>query len=516
MSELTPRPGTTTTHLTPATPVSVPVRAFHLPSSRFAATAAQAAVGIAHQTLEQEWLWVNQRWCEIVGWPREELMRMRLADITHPDDIEVSEEMAGLATLGEVPEYAIEKRYRRKDGSYVWTSLTVSVIRAPGGAPSFFVGFLQDISARKRAEEELRQSEERYRQLSEAAVEGILIHDNGIIMDANPAFCRLLGYTLDELRGVSVFESILTPEAVETAKRNLAAGTTIPYEIEVRHKDGHIMPVEITGRHTWCFGKKMRVVVARDLTERKLAEAQALQLAREQAARAAREEMLGIVAHDLRNPLGTMHMAAELLMESIPPEQTLQRKQLDIMMRAGERMNRLIQDLLDVKRIEAGTFTVSPGPESAAIIVAEALDQLRPHAARAGLTIDMACEEDLPSVYADAARIQQLLGNLVGNAIKFTPRGGEIIVQAERCEDGMVRFAVTDSGPGIPEDKLPHVFGRFWQAHPGDRRGIGLGLAIAKAIVDGHGGRIWAVSTVGVGTTFYFTLPAAVIPHERA
>ena len=505
MSELSPAPGIPT----PTTPVSVPVRAFHLPSSRFAATAAQAAVGIAHQTLEQEWLWVNQRWCDIVGWPREELMQIRLADITHPDDVAMSEEMAGRAVMGDLPEYSIEKRYRRKDGSYVWTSLTVSLIRAPGGAPSFFVGFLQDISARKAAEDELCRSEERYRQLTEATMEGIMIHDDGIIVDANPAYCTLVGYTLDELRGMNVYDRLLTPEARETARRNLAAGTTAPYELTAIRKDGAVIPVEIAGRYINVFNKRLRVVVARDLTERKLAEERSLQLAREQAARAARDEMLGIVAHDLRNPLGTIHMAAELLAESIPEEQKVQRKQLDIVMRASDRMLRLVQDLLDVKRIEAGTFAVAPRPESAAQIVAEALDMLRSHATQAGLGIESACARDLPLVHADAQRIQQLLGNLVGNAIKFTPRGGEIVVQAESSGDGWVRFAVTDTGAGIPEEKLPHVFDRFWQAQPGDRRGIGLGLAIAKAIVDAHDGRIWAVSTVGVGTTFYFTLPTA-------
>ena len=508
MSELTPLPGTTATP-TPTTPVSVPVRAFHLPSSRFAATAAQAAIGIAHQTLEQEWLWVNQRWCDIVGWTREELMQMRLADITHPDDVEMSEEMAGRAVMGDLPEYSIEKRYRRRDGSYVWTNLTVSLIRAPGGAPSFFVGFLQDIGARKAAEEELCRSEERYRQLTEATTEGIMIHDNGIILDANPAYCSLLGYTLEELRGMNVYERLLTPEAREIARQNLAAGTTAPYELAAIHKDGTVIPVEITGRYISVFNRRLRVVVARDLRERKLVEERSLQLVREQAARAARDEMLGIVAHDLRNPLGTIHMAAELLTESIPEEQKVQRKQLDIVMRASDRMMRLVQDLLDVKRIEAGTFAVSRRPEPAAQIVAGALDMLRAHAKQAGLTIESACPNDLPPVHADAQRIQQLLGNLVGNAIKFTPRGGEIVVHAEGCGDGTVRFAVTDTGPGIPEEKLPHVFGRFWQAHPGDRRGIGLGLTIAKAIVDAHDGRIWAVSTVGVGTTFYFTLPTA-------
>jgi len=109
-------------------------------------------------------------------------------------------------------------------------------------------------------------------------------------------------------------------------------------------------------------------------------------------------------------------------------------------------------------------------------------------------------------VYADAARIQQVLSNLVGNAVKFTPRNGRVTVCAERI-DGEVRFGVIDTGPGIPPEQVPHIFGRFWQAQTSDRRGIGLGLAIAKGIVEAHNGRIWVESHVGLGSTFYFTLP---------
>jgi signal transduction histidine kinase len=114
--------------------------------------------------------------------------------------------------------------------------------------------------------------------------------------------------------------------------------------------------------------------------------------------------------------------------------------------------------------------------------------------------------DGLPAVLADAARIQQVLSNLVGNAVKFTPRQGQITVSADLL-DKEVRFAVIDTGPGIPPEQVPHIFGRFWQARSADRRGIGLGLAIAKGIVEAHSGRIWVESQVGVGSTFYFTLP---------
>ena len=133
---------------------------------------------------------------------------------------------------------------------------------------------------------------------------------------------------------------------------------------------------------------------------------------------------------------------------------------------------------------------------------------LRPVAASGALRLESEVPEELPRVLVSPARIQQLLSNLVGNAIKFTPRDGVITVRAERDADG-VRVAVIDPGPGIAPEQLPHIFGRFWQGKRTDRRGLGLGLAIAKAIVEAHGGRIWVESTVGEGSTFYFTVRLA-------
>ena len=221
----------------------------------------------------------------------------------------------------------------------------------------------------------------------------------------------------------------------------------------------------------------------------------------------ARDEMLAIVAHDLRNPLNTISMGAQLLDEVIESGRTLEHRQIHVIQRSVQRMNELIQDLLDIKRIESGRLPVEPRPENLGILVREALEILRPQAAARDLSLSYDLPDDIPTVLADPARVQQLIANLVGNAIKFTPRGGSITVTAEREPDA-VRVAVTDTGQGIAAEALPHVFGHFWQASRSDRRGIGLGLAIAKGIVEAHGGRIWVRSREGEGSSFYFTLPA--------
>jgi signal transduction histidine kinase len=227
-----------------------------------------------------------------------------------------------------------------------------------------------------------------------------------------------------------------------------------------------------------------------------------------QQATRARDDVLAVVAHDLRNPLNTVIMAVSLMLDSTPVERPQERRQVEIVRRAADRMNRMIQDLLDVRRMESGRLGIDTRPESPASLVNDTVEMLFPLAHGSTITLEANVAENLAPVVADAARIQQVLSNLVGNAVKFTPRDGRVIVSAEPI-DGGVRFGVIDNGPGIPPDQVPHIFGRFWQAMPSDRRGIGLGLAIAKGIVEAHGGMIWVESQVGLGSTFYFTLPSA-------
>jgi signal transduction histidine kinase len=226
-----------------------------------------------------------------------------------------------------------------------------------------------------------------------------------------------------------------------------------------------------------------------------------------ESATRARDQMLGIVAHDLRNPLGTIRMAAGLL-EEVLEAASPARKQVAMVTRAVDRMNRLIGDLLDVKRLENGRLSVELRPCPSIAALSEAVDMLKVVAAAAGLELVLDVPRTLPAVMADANRIQQVLSNLIGNAMKFTPKGGRITVSGALDRD-YVRVSVADTGSGIPPEQLPHIFSQFWQGSKTDKRGIGLGLSIAKGIVEAHGGRIWVESTIGAGTSFYFTLLAA-------
>jgi signal transduction histidine kinase/DNA-binding response OmpR family regulator len=224
-----------------------------------------------------------------------------------------------------------------------------------------------------------------------------------------------------------------------------------------------------------------------------------------QQATRARDEMLGVVAHDLRNPLNAVVMSAELLMEMAPPEADEQRRTIELILRASTSMSRLIEDLLEVQRMETQGINFELFEIELGSVVRQAIHMLQPlaHARRVELR---AAESPATRVVADPARLHQVISNLVGNAIKFTPEGGRIEIGVE-VVNGEAVVRVGDSGPGIAADELPHIFSRYWQARAGDRRGLGLGLAIARGIVDAHGGRIWVESAPGSGSTFRFTVP---------
>jgi signal transduction histidine kinase len=235
--------------------------------------------------------------------------------------------------------------------------------------------------------------------------------------------------------------------------------------------------------------------------------------AAEELARA-REQVLAVVAHDLRNPLSTILGAASLLEDPTQDAREI-RETLALIHRAVDRMNRLIGDLLDVTRLEVGRLVLEQEPIAVRDLLAQTLESWEATATSRGLSFEIDPVSEGLAVFADGSRVLQVLDNLVGNAVKFSDAGGRIAVRATRGEGSTteVRFSVSDTGPGIPPEVLKELFQRFWQANAADRRGIGLGLAICKGIVEAHGGRIWCESQLGHGARFTFTLP---ISHQTA
>lgn len=775
----------------------------------------EAPIGIAVVALDGTFLRVNRALCEIVGYGQEELTRLTFQAITHPDDVDTDVALAQKLAAGEIPRYQLTKRYIRKDGEVVDIMLSAAIARAPDGAPLYFISHIEDITERKRAEDRVRQLEERYElalrgadlavwdwniltgdvavnprwaemrgfspdemkhdieawfaaihpddvapvrqrlyayidgniseyeveyrartkqgtyiwildrgkafardprgrptrmagteldisarkhadealRMSEARASGILavsadaiisLDDDYRIVLFNAGAEKIFGYSKDEVLGGTLdvllperfrarhrahFQSFATsniaarrmgqrsPEIVgrrrtgdefpadatiskidvggsrvftvalrdvseqvrvEREQRFLAdAGTTLAesleYEetlarvaqlavreiadtciVDIVEESGEVRRLAVVSRHPHlasacqrlkdlpftrsgpplsaqtlrdkrsflysdltrgtlaafaqddenlevlrtlsprsvisvpllAYDKLVGVMVLISSSQLRTYDTDDVHFAEELARRAAlsiesarlyrsarrairaRDDVLAIVAHDLRNPLATMRLQAQTLELFADEDDDEIRDATQRIERAANRMERLIEDMLDVSRLEAGTLRVHPATISAADITTEAVEAQQALAEHAGITLSLDVQADHVDVIADRDRVAQVLENLIGNALKFTKAGGRIVVGAARRGPEM-EIWVRDDGIGMSSEAAQHVFDRFWQVRDTDRRGAGLGLAIAKGIVEAHDGRIWVESVLGRGTTVRFTLPVA-------
>ena len=225
-----------------------------------------------------------------------------------------------------------------------------------------------------------------------------------------------------------------------------------------------------------------------------------------------RDEVLGVVAHDLRTPLTAIVAYASLMQERVKPEEA--HDHAAAILRLATQMDGLIQDLLTVSRIRAGRLPLQLAAAAPGTLVREAVQALELTARQRGVSLQTEIEPGLPPVLADGERMRRVFANVAGNAVKFTPAGGTVRVRAGAAAEG-VRFSVADTGPGIPAEELPHVFERFWQSPSESAGGTGLGLAIAKALVERHGGSLEVRSRPGEGSTFSFVLPTAAEAASR-
>lgn len=228
-----------------------------------------------------------------------------------------------------------------------------------------------------------------------------------------------------------------------------------------------------------------------------------------EAAMRAREQVLAAVSHDLRGPLASIMIGASMLAEAMPAtaEAAAYAKHAAAIQRATEQVSQLLNDLLDVSRIEAGYLSLDRDSHACADLLRAAVEMFQPQADRRRIQLATEDEAGVAPVHCDRARVLQVFSNLVGNALKFTGEGGRVTLRARR-DGNLMQFSVADSGKGIAAEQLPHIFTPYWQARKADRVGIGLGLAIAKGIIEAHGGAISVESSAG-GTTFTFSLPVA-------
>ena len=341
----------------------------------------------------------------------------------------------------------------------------------------------------------------------------VAVDEEQCIVFFNTGAERIFGYTAAEVGGLPL--TTLLPERFRQshaghvrgfgAAHGLARTMGERQQISGRRKNGEEFPAEASIQQMEVGGRQIYAAMLRDISPRQRAE-DALRLAVK-----ARDDMIGIVSHDLRNPANAVKMLAMSVIAdgvALPASVT---ERVRIMLQAAVQMDSLIQDLLDVTRIEAGRLVVTPRPTPIRELVRDATNALRPLAEAQQIDFDVSITDDVADLRADSGRVTQTISNLVGNSLKFTEAGGRISVSVLR-HGAFAEIQVCDTGVGIPADQLAHVFDRFYQAPrsvSARRHGAGLGLPIARGIIEAHGGSIQIESEVGVGTTVRFTLPLA-------
>jgi PAS domain S-box-containing protein len=377
------------------------------------------------------------------------------------------------------------------------------------------VGVMQDLSERMRAEQTIRASERLLRGIFELLPVGVwIVDETGTIVRTNPAGLRIwagaryVGVSqLGEYKGWWVDTGKPVEPEDWAITRALRKGQTILGElVRIQCFDGTTKTIINSAMPLYDDQGRLAgaVSVNEDISDLTLKEEKLRRAVRE------RDMMLGVVSHDLRSPLQGIELSAKQL--SVRAEGKVGVEWLhvavDRILRASGIMRRFIEDLLDLTTIEEGRLSIQRGPVEPSVLVHEATESFQAQAEDEKILLEAVVEPGLPSISADHDRILQVLANLIGNALKFTREGGRVSVRAAR-EGAEVAFSVSDTGRGISQEQLPHLFERFWQADSTDQRGRGLGLVIARGIVELHGSQLRVDSVVGEGTTFSFSLPGS-------
>ncbi|MFN7948819.1 MAG: PAS domain S-box protein [Blastocatellia bacterium] len=487
--------------------------------ARLEATQANAPIGIVETSLDGTYLSVNDEFCRIVGYTRDELLGKNITDLTWAEDYPRNHELFEQLTTGRVPSFRLEKRFVRKDGSLVWADVHRTLVKDADGKPLYVVGAIVDISERRRAAEVSARLAAIVSSSADAIISKTL---DGRITSWNAGAEAIFGYTAEEITGQPITR-LFPPELVaeeEHILTRIRRGENIKHYETVRvTKDGRRLDVSLTispikdGTGKIIGASK----ILRDVTERKQAEAERERLLQsEQEARAeaeaatrAKDEFLTVVSHELRNPLNSI-LGYTRLIHAHPQDAVQVRQYAEIIIRSAKMQQQLIEDLLDTARIMTGKLKIEAAPADLLLVLREALSVVQPATEAKQIELTAQLGDEPVMVIGDATRLQQIAWNLLQNAIKFTPEGGRVELRLEH-DNTQARIVISDTGRGIEPEFLPHLFERFSQRDMSRTRrygGLGLGLALVRELVELHGGTVEAASAgAGTGATFTVTLP---------
>ncbi len=455
--------------------------------------------------------WCNHVWKDYTGLSLEQTAKGGWLDAVHPDD-----RSALIAARTELieggRELVVEHRLRRaNDGAFRWFLMRAVPENDARGNPAGFIGTMTDVDDQKRDREHLAE----FKATLDATLDCVLMiqgADLGVCY-ANHGAVTQLGYTRDELDALTI--GALQPEVTEERFREMVAPLqssaegSLTYQTSYRRKDGDEFPVEVLLQYV-AFGSRggRFISVARDIRERVRAE-QALRRANE-----AKDAFIAAASHELRTPLAAAKAQAQLALRRLkddpeaPPAKSLRTITGQI-----DRMAKLVEDLLDVSRVQIGRLSLEIARYELSALVREAAERVQALSERH--TIELVLP-DTVEVDGDRSRVDQVITNLLSNAIRYSPRGGRVVLTVEP-EANHVHLFVRDFGIGIPPEKQGLIFERFGRAHGAKYGGLGLGLTIAQGIVEQHGGEIWVESAgvPGEGSTFHVRLPKSALVRAK-
>jgi two-component system cell cycle sensor histidine kinase/response regulator CckA len=477
-----------------------------------------ASVGMAQADLDGHFLRVNERFCRITGYSAAEVRRLRVPEITHPEDRARDWAAFQRVVRGEISEYRIEKRYLRKDGSHAWVNVNMTVLRDAAGQPTRTLAVIEDIAERKRLDAALRLSEGRLRTVFEGLTDGILITDlgTGSLVLCNPAICRMLGYSEDELLRLSVDDlhpAQDLPAVKEGLRRQVSGERPLAVGTPVRRKDGSTIIADINAMPLRLGDRECLLGIFRDMTSFHELEAQVRQAQKMEAIGL----LAGGVAHDFNNVLGVIQGHCELMLKGLRESDPLFRSVSQIKA-SSERAATLTHQLLAFSRKQPLQPKVLDLNDTV-----RGLEGMLRRLIGENVKLTTALSEDLGRVQADPGQLEQVLINLTINARDAMPEGGKVVIETRDVEldagqagshpgvepGSHVMVAVTDNGCGMDAATQARIFEPFFTTK-GIGRGTGLGLSTAYGIVKQSGGQIEVHSEPGRGATFRVYLPRAV------
>jgi PAS domain S-box-containing protein len=465
-----------------------------------------AAAGMNTITLEGRYLQVNPAFCDFIGYSREELQHLTVFDLTHPQDLLATRESFEAIRDGKCEAFDYEKRFVCKDGKLVWGHVTSAWMFDDRRQPLYGIGLVQDVSDRKGAEEKLKKALAASRE-ARAKIACILksVGDGLIVTDTchrivlmNPSAESLLGVVCEQVINRSVddpYVAALLPEKVVQALRCGETGDSFEFELDdsagkkLRSLQGRMSAIRDQAGHSGIITTLRDVSRERDIDSMKT-------------------EFITTAAHELRTPLTSIQGFSEILLARSDLENAQRRSILAIIHEQAESLSRIVNDLLDLARIESGAgFVLQKSSCDLSQLIEQATSQLSWSSDCHLFEVALASTDSV--VFGDRVKLRQVLENILSNAVKYSPQGGSVRITGQR-HDSDFQVSIADQGIGMNEDQRLRIFDKFYRADTSNSaiEGVGLGMNIVQEIIKAHGGRIWVESCVGKGTVVHFTLPA--------